>query len=90
MTSGIKQKWKQPLAFSFVSDAFSAYQSKEIAEMAIKKLAEIGLQVKVYVTDRGSNFGKHAKLLSVTNLDPFFLDGNQKIIQHFCSPRWFQ
>lgn len=73
MARGITERWKQPLAFHFVRNSCGVGDLKQILFTTISRLNEVGLDVKVVVSDMGSNFVKLSSELGVTTNKPYFV-----------------
>lgn len=66
MIRDININWKQPIAYFFVSGSCTGKDLQEIIIVTIQKLFNIGLNVKGFVTDMGSNFLSFSKNVYVT------------------------
>lgn len=81
MLAGLRKKWKQPLAFFFSRDSFSATDLDGILRDCVIKLFECGLEVLGITSDQGSNFMKYFRLQNVTPKSPSFeIDGKQILV----------
>lgn len=83
MAKGININWKQPIAYFFVSGSCTEY---DIIFLTVQKLFNIGLNVKSFITDMGSNFVSFSNNVNVTPDRPFFQVGENKIIYIFDPP----
>ncbi|KOB76452.1 hypothetical protein OBRU01_05748 [Operophtera brumata] len=74
MLRGIMVNWKQPIAYSFLGSP-KYYERLELwLDAIILKLSNIGIDVKVIVSDQGSNFDMYATpVKNVTKDMPYFL-----------------
>lgn len=66
MARGINDNWKQPLGYFFLKSTAKAEDLQRILLDCVKKLREVGADVKVVVSDMGSNFIQLSKKLGVT------------------------
>lgn len=78
MIRGINVNWKQPIAYFFVSNSCTGYDLQDIIFLSINKLFNIGLNVKCFITDMGSNFVNFSNNVNVTPDRPFFQVGEKK------------
>lgn len=86
MIRGININWKQPIAYFLVSGSCTGYDLQDIIFETIGKLFNIGLNIKTFITDMGSNFVSFSKNVNVTPARPFFKVGENKIIYIFDPP----
>ncbi|KAE9524069.1 hypothetical protein AGLY_015550 [Aphis glycines] len=78
---GNNVKWKQPVAYFFVSGSCRSLDLNDIIMSTIKKLLNISLNVKAFVTDQGSNFVSFSKSVYVSPQRPYFtVDGKEIVI----------
>lgn len=76
MLAGHEEKWKQPIGYFFVSSTCTGENLKYIIFNAIEKIFAVGLNVKCFITDSGSNFVQFIK--NFPRRAVFFVN-NQKI-----------
>lgn len=86
IVQGLQRKWKQPLGYFFVRSTFSAVEVENIIIDCIKKLQNIGLNVRAVISDQGSNFLQLSKNLKITPLKPYFVVNSQHIYYMFDTP----
>lgn len=86
MARGIKNNWKQPLAYTFSQSGCSSHQLKEMLDAVVGELTEVGLHVVALISDMGSNFVQLANMLDVTADNPEIELGNQKLVYYFDPP----
>lgn len=86
MVQGIAKKWKQPLAYFFINTTFPATELKAVIIKTIENLQDIGLFVRVLISDQGSNFISLSNLLNVTVEKPYFIVNKTKIYYIFDTP----
>ncbi|CAI6353484.1 unnamed protein product [Macrosiphum euphorbiae] len=86
MIRGLNDKWKQPLAFYFVSTSCVGDDLKNIIFNCINTLEKISFNVKVLISDLGSNFKRFATTLGISPSKPYFNVGTKEIIFMFDPP----
>jgi hypothetical protein len=88
MVRGLLSNWKQPVAFFFCKS--SCHETKEILNQCLNHLFKISLNVKVIISDQGSNFLETMNSLGVTIDKPYFIfqgeDGLKKIYVMYDPP----
>lgn len=86
MIRGINYNWKQPIAYYLISNSCTGGDLNNIIVSTIRRLKNININVKAFVTDQGSNFINFSKINSVTPEEPYFEVDNEKIIYIFDPP----
>lgn len=86
MATGIKKRFKQPLAYYFSKTAYTGSELKDIIFNCIKKMTAAGFIVDCIISDMGSNFNKLSKDLNVSPTNPFFDVDGKKIYYIFDPP----
>lgn len=86
MIRGINVSWKQPIAYFFVSGSCRNLDLSDIIMSTIKKLLNISLNVKAFVTDQGSNFVSFSKSVYVSPQRPYFTVNGKEIVYLFDPP----
>lgn len=56
MIKSVYNSWKQPLGYLFVSSTCKGYSLMSVIFNCISKLKNIGLNVRVMISDMGSSF----------------------------------
>jgi len=86
MLRGIKCNWKQLIAYYLVSNSCSGPDLNFIIFSTIRRLRNINLNVKCFITDQGSNFIRFSNANNVSPKEPFFEVDGQQIIYMFDPP----
>jgi len=86
MIRDINHNWKQPLAYYLISNSCTGSDLNNIIVSTIRKLKNININVKAFVTDQGSNFVNFSKINSVTPEESYFEVDDDKIIYIFDPP----
>jgi len=86
MMRGIHDSWKQPIGYYFVGSTCTGFSLKNIIYKCILKLTSISFNVRVMISDMGSNFKSFADSVGVTPENPYFKVGTQEIIYMFDPP----
>lgn len=86
MIRGIKYNWKQPIAYYLISNSCTGSDLNNIIFSTIRRLRNININVKAFVTDQGSNFINFTKINNVTPEEPYFEVDDEKIIYIFDPP----
>lgn len=86
MMRGIHDTWKQPIGYYFVGSTCSGFSLKNIIYKCILKLTSISFNVRVMISDMGSNFKSFADNVGVTPENPYFKVGTKEIIYMFDPP----
>ncbi|KAK9737930.1 Transposase IS4 [Popillia japonica] len=87
MVRGLIYNWKQPLEYFFSHSSVDANELKEIIFESIERLHNIGLNVRLVVSDMGSNFYKLVfKDLKLTEASPYFCVNGKKVHYMFDVP----
>ena len=85
MVRGLKQKWKQPLAYFLSSNTTPSQTLKCITKSIITQLKDINLNVKVLICDQGSsNRSFLGTNEHVNSTQPYFYVNNQKLFVMYC------
>ena len=80
MVRGLKQKWKQPLAYFLSSNTTPSQTLKCITKSIITQLTDINLNVRVLICDQGSSNRSFLETNEhVNSTQPYFYVNNQKI-----------
>ncbi|RVE41190.1 hypothetical protein evm_014157 [Chilo suppressalis] len=87
MIHGIFINYKQPVGFALLSEDKKYEQVSKWIDELIKKLYEIGLKIRVLVSDIHSGFGTSAKERNVTTESPYFFVASHKIYYIFDATR---
>ena len=82
----ISGNWKQPIGYALVNGSCSTDILDGLVREAIDKLDAIGLNVKVVMSDMGSNFHSWANYLGITPEKPWFVHNKQVIFLMFDPP----
>lgn len=81
MLSGLRKKWKQPLAFYFTKGSCPATDLDNIIRGCIKQVSDCGLEVMGLTSDQGSNFSKYFRLQKVTpDFPSLHIDGKEVLV----------
>lgn len=86
MVRGIQGNWKQPLAYFLINETCSSEDLQEMIRTIVVRLHDIGLRVRVFISDQGSNFYKLHRTLGVTKEQPHFYVNEHKIFYMFDIP----
>ncbi|KAK9722071.1 Transposase protein [Popillia japonica] len=82
---GIHVNWKQPLGYALTNSTCGGKDLKTMLFSAITKLREIDLNVRVVISDAGSNFLKFAADNGVKAETPYFYVQENKVFYLFDS-----
>jgi hypothetical protein len=66
MLAGVTKRWKQVVAYEFTGNSFSANEFHDKVASILKKCTEIGLTVKVFISDMG---GQNRALWRLWNIN---------------------
>ena len=83
MIRGILHKWKQPVAHSFLAQCKNYTEVNTWIDEIISALLDIGLDVRVFVTDQGSDFVSASKSRSINTNKTYFEVKGHKIYYVF-------
>lgn len=84
---GLMSKWKQPIGFFISNGSIAAVDIHGIVMKTLKRLDEIGLDVRLLVADQGSNNQSLFKnYLGVTEEKPYFFHGDRKVFASYDPP----
>lgn len=86
MVRSITGQWKQPIAYYFSSGPVCGRVLKELILEAVAEVQKIGLTVKVFVCDQGSNNRSAIGMLGVTQLKPYFSFHDEKVFVIYDPP----
>lgn len=86
MICGLHATWKQSLCYFFVVTNCSGYDLQSIIFNFIQKLSSISFNVKVMISDLGSNFKKFADQQGITPETPYFNVSGKEIVFMFDPP----
>lgn len=86
MARGLNCKWKQPLGYYFIETTCNSEDLNEIITDCIRKMTEVGLDVRALISDMGSNFVKLSKKLGITKESSSFHIDDRKIYYLFDTP----
>jgi len=86
MIRGINYSWKQPIAYYLISNSCNSNDLQDIICTTIRKLENININVKAFVTDQGYNFVNFSKNNDVTPENPYFQVDHKQIIYIFDPP----
>ena len=87
MVRGLKQKWKQPLAYFLSSNTTPSQTLKCITKSIITQLTDINLNVRVLICDQGSSNRSFLETNEhVNSTQPYFYVNNQKIFVMYDPP----
>jgi DNA transposase THAP9 len=86
MLRGLASNWKQPLSYVLTSSTCNMCYLKKLLLLCLTKLSDIGLTVKVIISDQGSNFQQLVKDLGVSISEPYFIFNNEKYYYMFDPP----
>jgi hypothetical protein len=86
MARGLKNNWKQPLGYMFSATSYSAEHTKTLLEKFVAGLTNIDLDIKILVTDMGSNFIEMSNLLGVTAKHPTLILCEKELLYFFDPP----
>lgn len=86
MIRGINISWKQPVAYCFLSGSCGHDDLTDIIMSTIAKLLNISINVKVFISDQGSNFIKFSKNVYVSPKRPFFNVNGKKVLNMLDPP----
>lgn len=83
MIRGLNDSWKQPIGYFFVASSCTGYNLENVIFKYISRLDSISINIKVIISDLGSNFKKFADQLNVTHETPYFNVGDNEIVFMF-------
>jgi hypothetical protein len=86
MVRGLRQKWKQPVAYYFSRGGTKAEMIAQFLKEVLDACQNAGLHVVATVCDMGANNVKALKLLGVSEMEPFFKFHNKEIAAVFDPP----
>ncbi|CAB3238210.1 unnamed protein product [Arctia plantaginis] len=86
MVRGMFVNWKQPISYAFISECRNYEEINKWIDKVLQKLFEIGLNVRIFVSDQGSDLMKAAKQRSVSIKRPYFFINDRKIYYIFDAP----
>ena len=87
MVRGLTVKWKQPIGYFLSSGPVDGKTLTSLLLEAIDRIVDIGLQVKVVLSDQGSNNRNSIQtVLKVTPDEPFFVHKGRKIFVMYDPP----
>ncbi|CAK1601293.1 unnamed protein product [Parnassius mnemosyne] len=86
MLRGITSKWKQPIGFSFISSSKIDDQLKTWIIATVKRLLELGFNIRAFVSDLGSDFLAFSKTLGNSKESSCFEIGGHNIYYIFDVP----
>jgi len=86
MVRGLASNWKQPIAYVLTPSTCKMCDVKKLLFECLAKLHDIGLTVKVIISDQGSNFQQLANSLGVCVSRPYFELSNRKYYYMFDQP----
>jgi hypothetical protein len=72
MIRGLALNWKQPLSYFLTGSTCKMTDVKKLLFECLTKLHDLGLTVKVIISDPGSNFLQLAGDLGVSTSQPYF------------------
>lgn len=78
MVRSIRGKWKQPVGYFFTSGTMKRTQMKDTLYECLDRLKTIGLDVKAFVCDQGSNNRSLVNFLGVSEEKPYFIYKTKK------------
>ncbi|CAH0714112.1 unnamed protein product, partial [Brenthis ino] len=86
MIRGILVNWKQPVAYALISECRNYDVINKWIDKVLQKLFEIGLIIRIFVSDQGSDLWKASKKRIVSVETPYFFINNSKIYCTFDAP----
>ena len=87
MVRGLTVKWKQPIGYFLSSGPVGGETLTKLLLEAIDKITDIGLEVKIVLSDQGSNNRKSLETILKVSVDqPFFFHKNSKIFVMYDPP----
>ena len=86
MLRGMSSNWTQPIGYVFSSGSCNAEVVQSMIFHCLDKCCEIGAEVKVVISDQGSNFQQLVKKLDVTINKPYFTHGLKNYFYMFDPP----
>ncbi|CAG4931748.1 unnamed protein product [Colias eurytheme] len=86
MVRGIFVNWKQPVGFALLSDSRNYDEIAKWIDRLLEKLFEIGLNIRTFVSDMGSDLFNITKHRFVTIERPYFSINERKIYYIFDAP----
>ncbi len=86
MVRGLARDWKQAVGFVFSQSACSADALLKLVLNCFDELRAVGLNVKVIVSDQGSNFYSMTSSLRITVEKPYFEHSGRKYFYMFDPP----
>lgn len=86
MNRGLYETWKLPLCYFFVASNCSGYDLQSIIFNCIQKLSSISFNVKVMISDLGSNFKKCSDQQGIIPETPYFNVSGKEIVFMFDPP----
>ena len=86
MVKGLTKKWKQTVGYELSSGPICAETLKMLTVTCIEKLLEIGLDVKVFLCDQGSNNRAMLEKLGVSTDTPYMRINDHKVFVSYDPP----
>lgn len=86
MLRGLASNWKQPLSYFLTSSTCKMTDVKQLLFACLSKIHDLGLIVKVVISDQGSNFQQLAGDLGINTSYPYFKFSGRKYYYMFDPP----
>ncbi len=86
MLRGLASNWNQPVGYVFTRTACKAEVVQALISECLDKCKESGCDVKVVVSDQGTNFQSLVRKLGVTPENPYFSHGGHKYFYMYDPP----
>ena len=86
MVRGLALNWKQPVGFVLTHNACRGDLLKKLLFECLDKMNDVGLDVKVVISDQGTNFQNVTLSLGVTAENPHFEHAGKKYYYMFDTP----
>lgn len=79
MIRGIFGNWKQPIGFALLAECKNSEDISIWIEQLLEKLIDVGLDIRTFVSDLGSDLICEERRSTITTEKPYFFINNRKI-----------
>jgi hypothetical protein len=86
MIRGLNYSWKQSISYYLISKSCSSRELNDIIFSTIRRLRNINITVKAFITDQGSNCIQFPNNNNVSPIEPYFEVDEEKIVYIFDPP----
>lgn len=83
MIRGLHSDWKQPISYFFVAAPCTGYDLQNIIFQCVQRLGNITFNVKLMISNLGSNFKRFTDEQCITPQTPYFKVENREIVYIF-------